>query len=680
MMNDSTRHNQTLFDIKRNSVVVAFNSLRHIFSNMSIFLMPSVVEDYDKAHDLLLAINANFANNQQVDFDNMLQNFKKLDLIFESLAAHIDQMLDNSLDCILPLNHYAIMKQTCVLSWRLLQIKEKKRKFEKNISRDQSINLREYNELITKFTNEIIELWQKYKQLLDDSVENENENENESVSLDMTLINKAFLAIKRVGGCRWLLDAKSDTLKIFLGRLIIVDKQNIIFDDLCKLYENYLALILNKKSDKLKGFFLDKYSFAYKMQQKLLRDDIWYSHLTRLANQLTVPPSRSVLYAFEVKKIIYSIKEQFYLQFYRDLDQCRMQVILGLEKLVAQGYVDAEAALDKLKRDYIYAQEKIKSFADAMQSYGWSAGILSSILRFWTETHYFKSAKNFFSMANEYTSNDFANNSLLATKLSNGFIDSFSAIFSLSIFGIDIYSSKWFGMTFSVASVLSKFMTPSVVWFAGLTDVLSLNIDKAIAAMPLYDWFLRLFINLAINTHKYGVNSGIIGYFTGSFIVGSICQLLSLHLFDMITLSSNNDNVQSHKKQFARAVVSNLGFFGGSKIWNRVYPCLRSVRWNVSDEELLNSVKLCLNDKEHCRKLALDVLKLPENVTRDEIKKQYRFLVKQLHPDVAKVENTVDQYISLNRAFEALKAVMKGEQEKVRTSYRLPLQLLSCTQ
>jgi len=140
-----------------------------------------------------------------------------------------------------------------------------------------------------------------------------------------------------------------------------------------------------------------------------------------------------------------------------------------------------------------------------------------------------------------------------------------------------------------------------------------------------------------------GVLTGTAGLFVASYVVGSVLQNLTTHLFDTATKKKDTTTQLSPVTLFSRKFLGHLAFGIGSYIGQSTFQsvteqnnlCVNEERIDPEESSLLGNQKACSKEPLVCQKIALKTLDLPEDPFPQsaQIKKAYRTMSLRWHPD-----------------------------------------------
>jgi len=626
---------------------------RHIFSTLPWFLPETAMLQIEKLEAMLQDTKTLYEKLhspqqdavQNTTLNSLLTQLKQQKKAMADLLKATLQSMEDSLQE----KHQLIFKK--INHWKVL-LKAAEGRFTdigQRIDRGDRIPVsyrNAYNLLLSNLTEQAESVWSLFHDRLKTAIKDQDTNPLLQETLAPDIIHKSKESLRRlqinrsiVGGGKWLFyEGHQESSLLLAGNLLKENRIVPILEQTSKLFERYSDFLLEKQTTRLKKYFGSEYQEALVQQEDHLFLQKWLHILEERRKPILALRHRGLTFALAAKGLLYTIKNQYYFQFYQATKQHKADIIIALATAYNKKDIPDNPYffIQMQKHQQKTTSKRIRDIACGMKNYSYPIGMLSAGVRLWAESFYFQWANRFFMLSNAHTARPNTNASFLRTRLSKAYITFFSTLLSAALFTVDFYVSKRSGGSYILLMTLPRLLLSDIETMVGITDRAQISRTILIQnIMPSLEWMLGLLVMVGFHVFTGGLLLEIVAYSAAIYILATACRRLAGTLLDKAASQHPSmDPVPSAGYSFLKNIAQQGGYWVGAYLWKRAYPQIRPFFTTPPDKTtLLNNKRLCALYPKPCKEAALEVLELPLNATKSEIKKRWGTLIKETHPD-----------------------------------------------
>jgi len=252
-----------------------------------------------------------------------------------------------------------------------------------------------------------------------------------------------------------------------------------------QLLEEFLKKLLGKN-----------FSLIQRICQDVLFLQFWDKELKEKKKKC--PRLSELKFALYAKQILFNHKGQCLVVFYSPSSPI---VICAIRHLITENLSEPVNTLGTIILEILRHKDqelrgKINQEENELRNYGWLAEIESSVVRLWTENHYFKMASGYFELIEELTKEGLFQGTPLAQPLTPGYLHFFKNVGTVSLLGIDFFLQRYLSKSarFGSINVLHQVLLPQTETIIYALERLGLHEETAVKIVPKIEWIIGLFL------------------------------------------------------------------------------------------------------------------------------------------------------------------------------------------
>jgi len=203
---------------------------------------------------------------------------------------------------------------------------------------------------------------------------------------------------------------------------------------------------------------------------------------------------------------------------------------------------------------------------------------------------------------------------------------------------------------------LSRLLLSNIETLIQITDKLHISRGQVIQNTVWIERGLGLCGTVLFHTFKIALKLEIIAFYAAHYIITTTCQVLIGKILDYAT-NHSPDSRSSPSKGYSllKNILQLAGHWAAAYVWRESYLRIRCfITTQQIKESIINNKELCLLFRGPCKEASLEKLELPLNATKIEMRKRYRKLAVEKHPDRTG-GNTNDEFEKITAAVDSLK-------------------------
>jgi hypothetical protein len=221
--------------------------------------------------------------------------------------------------------------------------------------------------------------------------------------------------------------------------------------------------------------------------------------------------------------------------------------------------------------------------------------------------------------------------SVLSTPLQHSYLVFSKIAATAGLFGLDVLEWKWLGVSYSMLYAVSHQFTPSVATCINGFQLMGADETTALYYLPTIRTVFECAIFAGVSSYSAGFTAGSLCGAALSYGIGKIASLYAGKCIDLGYQIGRQDKQTSPMSPLLKGLAQRIAFPLAQRY---IVPYfLAQVEFLIPPKDLLANEAVCLANKMACKREACKVLGLSPTATAQEVKKVYRQLALQYHPD-----------------------------------------------